>query len=237
MEIKDVSVFKGIHVEQKCFMIGTGPSLTYDMLDQLIPHFTFAMNNISMAYPHTEWRPTYYINVANSTRSYPHWKTCAKESLKQAKHSFFWTKNARIPLDMNDMDFSLLSCHGYPAWSWKPDMWVSRWGTSMFTALQLAVYMGFDPIYLIGCDLGYVAGFNRETLQDSSHFVSDYLGDGKKKWTANRLNILAIDELRTYTTHDLTRLAASEIGVRIQTCSPKLTDIYPYISFEDALNE
>lgn len=239
MDIKDVGKFRGAHRGKKCFMIGTGPSLTYDILDQLIPHYTFAMNNISIAYPRTEWRPTYYINVASTTRSSKYWRTCAEESLKQAGHCFFWAKNVRIPLGMpnNDIPFSLLSCHGHPVWSWMPDKWVSRWATSMFTALQLAVFMGFNPIYLIGCDLGYAKNFDLKTLKDSSHFENNYLGDEKKRWIAKRPQILVADEIRTYVSHELTLLATAGKRIQIKTCSEKLSSIYPYISFEDALNE
>jgi len=239
MIIKDVAEFRAAHKHKKCFMIGTGPSLTYSMLDKLIPHYTFAMNNISVVYPHTEWRPTYYVNVAHSTRRYEHWTSCARESLGAASHSFLWAKNLGIVMEMahSDVNLSLLSCHKCPQWEWNADHAVSRWGTSMFSALQLAIFMGFHPIYLVGCDLGYSTNFNSDTLQDSFHFSNDYLGDEKKRWIAENRKTLFIDEANTYVAHMLTQLAIAGMGRIIKTCSLALSHIYPYISFEDALNE
>ena len=66
------------------------------------------------------------------------------------------------------------------------------------TAVQIAYYMGFDPIYLVGVDCDYVipasvrqtgpdrfgrgVGFYLESTRDDdpNHFCPDYLGAGRK---------------------------------------------------------
>ena len=64
--------------------------------------------------------------------------------------------------------------------------------TVTIAALQLAVYLGFNPIYLIGCDTDYTIPssiqidefdediFTSEANDDPNHFSSEYFGTGKK---------------------------------------------------------
>lgn len=52
--------FKNIHKGQRCFIIGTGPSLTVEDLELLKDEICFGSNRIFEIYPRTSWRPTYY---------------------------------------------------------------------------------------------------------------------------------------------------------------------------------
>ncbi|MEH7386551.1 hypothetical protein V7147_14250, partial [Bacillus sp. JJ1521] len=51
---------KNKHMGQRCFIIGTGPSLTIEDLEKLRNEMTFSMNSICLAFDETDWRPTYY---------------------------------------------------------------------------------------------------------------------------------------------------------------------------------
>lgn len=221
-----------------CFMIGTGPSLTYEMLDKLQGKYTFAMNNISVAYPHTAWRPTFYLNVARSTAYDKHWRDCAIESILAAKHTFLWAKHLPLAVEKTNEKFnmSILSCHDFPSYSRQVHDCVSRFGTSMFSALQLADFMGFKTINLVGCDLGYIDSIDPETLEDTAHFDSEYLGDRKKKDFVKRAKYYQ-DEFRTIIAHKLTAMSTVGRGVWIRTCSDRLSHIYPRVIFEEALRE
>jgi hypothetical protein len=84
----------------------------------------------------------------------------------------------------------------YSAFSFNPEEHLVQPYTVTVTALQLAAYLGFDPIYLIGCDTEYsVPGSVRQegevTAQgkmfytsteddDLNHFDPSYFGKGKK---------------------------------------------------------
>lgn len=239
MIIRGVASFKNKHRGQKCFMIGAGPSLTYDMLDQLTSRYTFAMNNISVAYSYTEWRPTYYSNFQVASMRYKHNRECTQESLREAGHSFLWPDNMSLLFDMehDDISASILSCHRFPQWTDRTCSWVSKFGTSMFPAMQLAVYMGFSTLYLLGCDLGYLKDFDLETLLDSSHFDPDYLSYERKVDRCDSVMEILADECKTYIAHQLAFLATARRGVTVKTCSEMLNEIYPYISFEEALGD
>jgi hypothetical protein len=221
-------------------MVGAGPSLTPEMLNAIKDEKSFAMNNISVIYPDTDWRPTYYINVARTTNLDKHWAKCAVESISVAKHNFLWVSNIWLIEKMlqEEASVSLLSCASFPQWSWTPFDWVSRWGSSMFAALQIAVFLGFNPIFLLGCDLNYVNSIDPETHYDTGHFSNDYLGDYKKKWMLNNItDSLQLDELRTYISHQITHMNTLSRGIWVISClKGRLNAIYPYRSLEDVLD-
>lgn len=53
---------KNIHQGERCFIVGTGPSLSISDLEMLKGEVTFGTNRIYELYNQTNWRPTYYIN-------------------------------------------------------------------------------------------------------------------------------------------------------------------------------
>jgi len=238
MRIVDSALLHKRHRNEKVFMIGAGPSLTTDMLDQLVGYSTIAMNNISVAFPHTEWRPTYYVNVNIVALRWPHNARCSREAIRVAKHSFIWSKSIGLlsGIDGNP-SVSILSCHKFPEWSWRIDRWVSKYGSSMFTALQIAAFLGFRKIYLLGCDLNYTATFDEKTLEDGSHFSDDYMSDRARKARADNMEKSREDEMKTYFSHELAYINTCKRNIHIKTCSPALEKIYPYVSFEEAISE
>ena len=58
----EIKSYKNIHKGQRCFIIGTGPSLTADDLNKLKNEVTFGSNRIFEIFSQTDWRPTYYMN-------------------------------------------------------------------------------------------------------------------------------------------------------------------------------
>ena len=239
MRIIDLALLHRVHAGEKCFMIGTGPSLKIDILDRLVGHNTIAMNNISVAFPHTEWRPTYYVNVNLVATRWPHNTRCSRAAIRQSQHSFIWAKSIGLCAGMGKPDphVSVLSCHKFPKWEWRADKWVSKYGSTMFTALQIAVFLGFRKIYLLGCDLNYTATFDEKTLEDKSHFSDDYMSDLSRKARADDIEKSREDEMKAYLAHELAFANTCKREISIKTCSPGLERIYPYISFKEALSE
>ena len=126
---------------------------------------------------------------------------------------------------------TFLSCSNLPVWFKDKTATVSRWGSSMQSALQIAEHMRFGQIFILGCDLGYQLGTGNE-LQ--AHFIDDYLGP-RKNSQINRAN-LAVDEVRTYDAHVLAAINLRRAGIYVYTCTKgPLTNMYNYIPFEDAL--
>jgi hypothetical protein len=62
---KALKSFKNTHTGKRCFIIGNGPSLKAEDLEQLKNEITFAFNRIYYIFDQTSWRPTYYCAEDN----------------------------------------------------------------------------------------------------------------------------------------------------------------------------
>lgn len=156
---------KGAHQGQRCFIIGNGPSLRADDLEKLKREFTFAANRIYEVFPETGWRPTVYSVVdmdflnreAERIRRVP----CTHMLLpfradrwrrRWADGRAIWIWNGPARFDAGDT----------APWADRsariPDdlsLGFSEGRTVTFTAIQMALYMGFQEIYLLGVDFSY----------------------------------------------------------------------------------
>lgn len=179
-------IFKNKHKDERCFIIGNAPSLTVADLELLKNEITFASNQCYLLFDDTEWRPTYYT-VADPLilkRQYSE----IKENIKCPK---FYAGNAILEMP----EFSLENAYYY--WlnydvDWNPNIdampnfssnpSLSYWGASVtYDIFQLAVYMGFKEIYLLGIDFTYVINVDKrgklhfDSKQTQDHFTDNYI--------------------------------------------------------------
>ncbi len=184
---------------QRCFIMGNGPSLNQMDLSLLTGEHVWASNRAYLLFERIAWRPDFYIavdrrvvpdNAADldhqaetlpDTRFfYPsHYRLA--EVLQPRPNVFWfheiWQNPRRLPEGM---------------FSRNPSRRVRSVNTVTIAALQLAVYFGFNPIYLIGCDTSYSipASVRYEDEEgklilsqqddDPNHFLPNYFGVGKK---------------------------------------------------------
>lgn len=158
--------------KNRMFLVGNGASLNDTPLHLLNGEDSFGMNRIHLLYNKTPWRPTHYfcIDVADGDTRY-------KEYVlrnQQAK-LFLWDawKNQDLPGDITWIT-RCAKHHFYASDNF--DKRVQSWHlpeictaiSSMSVMMQLAVLMGKEVIYLLGCDLwdGKV-----------NHFSNDYVAD------------------------------------------------------------
>lgn len=165
--------YKGIHRGERCFIIGNGPSLRIEDLDVLAKQreICFGLNLIHMVYRNTRWRPDYL---------------CVSDTLTIKKNAQKIVKNNDCPLFIADsflrffgdeqIDEQILPfCKLYPnetnnfeyGFSMDITEGVCNANSVAYYALQIAVYMGFEEIYLLGMDN------NNWVL----HFDGEYLGE------------------------------------------------------------
>lgn len=153
-ELLKIKAFKDIHKGKRCFIIGTGPSLTVSDLELLKNEITFAPNRIYELFDKTDWRPTYYINQDHNLINTFTDKIKAVEA-----------ENVFLPVDYKDKFpgdkyrfFVLKHKEFYPRpapFSRDVSKFLAQGFTVTYGAIQLAVYMGFSEIYLIGIDHNY----------------------------------------------------------------------------------
>jgi hypothetical protein len=175
--------FKGKHRGERCFIVGNGPSLTASDLDRLKGEISFATNRIYLMFDRTDWRPAYYA-VADAAVLEQSWRQIADA----IQCPLFYAYNPVFEIE----DFAMSDAYFYALdfWSrWEPDPYraqpfskeafVLHWGGSItYDCIQLAAYMGFGEIYLLGVDNNYsLAVKNDGTLirnDTADHFAREY---------------------------------------------------------------
>ena len=173
--------FKNCHVGQKCFIVGNGPSLDMNDLDKLSLNnsITMGVNSIFVAFSDTKWRPTYYV-----TADYLQIHLYADELLSMSAKAKFISK---LPYDyslyVNRNNLSKIDrlLHkpmnsGIYRYNLRSSIGISDdfsdicyiGGSIINVCIQLAFYMGFREIYLLGVDFDY-----RSTRKNPMAYFSD----------------------------------------------------------------
>lgn len=179
-----LKTLKGIHTGKRCFIIGNGPSLLAEDLDQLKGEYTFAANRIFKIFDQTNWRPTYYLSVDDRVM-----KDIGTEFLNyDLGHMFLGYHKCPIKAPSNQLtriyergiSFNSERKH-YNDTTLYVSVDVSNHfgsGASVsFCSIQLAIYMGFAEIYLLGVDNNYSHTIDTSGNVHIDPSVKNYFGE------------------------------------------------------------
>lgn len=156
IDISRLASLKDKYKGKRIFVIGNGPSLNRTPLHLLEGEYTFGVNRIHLLYDRINWRPSFYTAV--DWRVVP---DIAHEINALTGSTFFFEERYRGLLrEGEDVYYythkdAALDLKNQQRFSTDASLGVRGAGSVVGTAVQLAFHMGFDPIYLIGCDLGY----------------------------------------------------------------------------------
>jgi hypothetical protein len=151
----------------RCFIIATGPSLTFDDLHKLKNEATFGMNSLSTVFEEIGWETTYFI--IQDYRVYCKYKKWVDQLRTKIFFSLFATKGliekkcwGKLAKKENSIKFPLyIKNHMINKYDkiiyFSEDISkiVYDGYTVTYSALQFAMYMGYTEIYLIGADCDY----------------------------------------------------------------------------------
>lgn len=170
---------KNIHKGKRCYVIGNGPSLLSTDLDKLKNEYSFASNYIYKIYDKTNWRPTYFVNsdlgvLKKMIETEEFWNIGAKKHFFQF-NSFNNILKERFP---DNTHFYFLKEKKKITFSSDFSKIVYDASTVTFIMLQLAIYMGFKEIILLGVDHNYshmkISTNNSEKVNE--HIVDHFFG-------------------------------------------------------------
>ncbi len=175
---------------KRCFIIGNGPSLNQTDLSQLEGEVTFCVNGFFLKMPELSWTPTFYVvedhlvaedradainSLRGPTKLFPAYLAYC---LNEGPDTVFFNHRSRVSFP-DGFDFSTDASR------------ITYTGcTVTFTCMQLAHFMGFREIYLIGVDASYDipddakhadnygTGILDMESDDPNHFHPDYFGKG-----------------------------------------------------------
>lgn len=184
---KRLRKLKNAHRGQRCFIVANGPSLRAEDLARLQENgeITFGMNRIYKFFPDTAWRPTYYvcedINIFHESQDEIN-AIPAKLKFIPVNHKWY------NGVDIKDAMYFWANYNrakDYPD-SFSPEIahQMDSMGTVTFTCINIAAYMGFTEIYLIGVDHNYQVTINEDgqTVVDKTakdYFCENYDDDIK----------------------------------------------------------
>ena len=186
----ELKKFNNINLNEKCFIVATGPSLRMTDLDILEKNQikTISMNRIYIAFEKTRWRPDYYI--CTDRFLIEEWENDINKLPLQNKfigdrYSEFWNRDVPENLYKIHIADSQVTDE-YARFSDDIVSGIYSAGTVTYACIQLAVYMGFKEIYLLGVD----HNLSSNVKEKSNHFAPDYYSNESRvnnKW--NFLNI------------------------------------------------
>lgn len=144
---------KDKHKGERCFIIGNGPSLRADDLEKIKGEVSFAVNYIDAIFDQTAWRPTYYLSGDSAS----YFLDGEKLSRVDAKYRFLNVRLADLFCRVYDgvYYYNTLSMSSEDNFSQDIIDGVYWSHGVLYSAMQLAAYMGFAEIYLLGVDHQY----------------------------------------------------------------------------------
>ncbi len=224
-----IRTMKDTHVGEKCFIVATGPSLTFEDLDLLADAgvFCYGMNTCVYALDKTKWIPDLlgvedeyvYENIANALLNESKGRLKDKILIGNNVEKYYKSaKNFKIfPQNILDHKYDLRKfgtikfsddCYEvvYDAWS------------ILFSMCQFAIYMGFKEIYFLGCDCNYKI--------PKAHFIEHGVKDAVADIVGERLIYC----------HKKFKEFAESRGVKVFNCTRGgMLEVYPRKKLEDVL--
>lgn len=195
-DIAKLRAAKDRYKGERIFVIGNGPSLNKTPLELLKSEYTFGVNRIYLLFDKIEWKPNFYTALD--------WRVaadCSEEINALSEMQLYFPQRFRGLLrEGEDVNWYWHNSSSVPEEQlFSPD--ISRGirgaGSVIGSAIQIAFHLGFDPIYLIGCDLSYEVPktvvqsgpdkfgtgtklYLESTVDDDpNHFDSSYFGRGR----------------------------------------------------------
>jgi hypothetical protein len=191
----DLRKLKNIAKKNRCFIVATGPSLTIEDLEKLKNEDCFSMNSIVLLFDKTDWRPTYY-GIQD-----PFVYEKIKQNVDEAsiKYKLFGHRLSKYKLPKNSYVFphNLLN-HKIPHRPYNSkfsnDIYSEVYdGYSItYSLVQIAVYMGYKEIYLIGADTNYKKG--KQHIVEHGVVDANYSDAGNKMIEAYKVAKKFADE-------------------------------------------
>lgn len=175
---KKIELYHNRYAGKRCFIVGNGPSLSVEDLEKIKGEVSFGTHRIYHIFDKTQWRPNYYcaqdaklINSDSGKMSEIDIEPkiiaiLPFQKYKKIKGATYIKLNAekfypQLPKFSSDI------CDG-----------IYEGYTVTYMSLQVAIYMGFSEIYLLGIDHNYSVEMNPDgsikmTEGIKEHFSND----------------------------------------------------------------
>lgn len=204
--------YRNAYQGKRIFIVCNGPSLRPEDLERIHENgdYSFGCNKIHYIFSKTHWRPTFYTMMDKGPLA------DRKEVIKsiETKHKFF-RRDAFTTLRKIGVEATLLNTIDTPRLLEQPQFAddcakkIYFIETTTYCMIQMAVYMGFKDIYIIGCDNHYSVHVMKDGTRIQTGASSYYTGFGNQtdnQTTVSRIwaNDIAYETARKYADlHDI----------------------------------
>ena len=187
---KKMLELQNFYTGQRTFILGNGPSLNKCDLSFLKNETTFGVNNIFLNYEKMGFHPTYYVVEDTLVAE----DRAAQINAYHGMHAKFFGNYLQYCIDSApdviwlNVRVNYSEYEEFPHFSTNAARMVWVGGTVSYICMQLAFYMGFKDVYLLGFDHSYkipsdaiVNGQKKEITSESgdpNHFDPEYFGKG-----------------------------------------------------------
>ena len=163
---------------ERCFIIGNGPSLNRTDLTRLRNEATFGLNRIYLLFGKLGFETTYHVCVNRLVI-----EQCAREIEALHMPRFVSWHSRDLIERRRGMIFVGDPYDGSLGFSKSPADCVWEGATVTYVAMQLAYYLGYRQVVLVGVDHNFVSRGTphqavTSTGADPDHFDANYFGKG-----------------------------------------------------------
>ena len=193
--------FRDCHKNERCFILATGPSINSQDL-------TILQNDVCISvgefYHHKDFKtinPLYHVDAPNHepfdfttlellVNNYKEYLGCrttifhGTDTFKYSIYNYYLISNDLRGLDIYFLNYAFsselneFSLYNRNIWDLKKNLFACK--TVVYSAIQVACYMGFKEIYLLGCDHDYLLRYFNNSF-DGHHFYADNDGTDPEK--------------------------------------------------------
>ena len=225
-----LSRYKNLYEGESCFIVGTGPSLRLEDIEKLNGCITFGVNTLYKLYDKTDWRASYYCVIDPTTYD------SIKDDLKKHHKDTLFIAGNRINETNNKINQFALNCSSfyrirypdvYGPTSFKCDLSdeIFDGASVVYATLEIAVYMGFKNIYLLGVDCNYDKG---ALLHNS---LVEYKIDYKYNWTVQT----GITMIQCF---EVAKKYVDSHGINIYNATRGgMLNVFPRVDFDEVIKE
>lgn len=181
---------------ETCFIIGNGPSLNADDLEKIRGYYSFGVNKVYHIFNESEWRPDFYVCVDNRALEECYSKMHESKSIcffdyQITKYSGYHDMD-NVYLIKNRQRFFInrFDSKRLPSFSKDISISVESGETVIYNAIQIAVYLGFRKIFLLGVDCNYSKVFTPNGKIKINSTGGSYFSESLDKNNDNVSNII-----------------------------------------------
>lgn len=175
--IQKIESLKDSHLGEQCVIIGNGPSLRETDLKKLKNVFTVGMNRFYLAFPEMGFSTSCLLSVNNLVI-----EQCAEDFRALPIPTFVSWRGRKWIEPAANLHY-LYTSYLLPRFNGNAAGRLWEGATVTFVAMQLAYYMGFKQVVLIGVDHSFTSKGTPNTTvvstgDDPNHFNASYFGKG-----------------------------------------------------------